>query len=395
MTPTTTLEPTPTLHPGLEGVYLAETRLSRVDGQRGELILAGYPVEEIAPRVSFEAMVHLLWTDRLPSAGELADLRRELAARREIPDGTLELLRRAADRGVEPMDALRMAVDTLSLAGDPPPADPRFDPDGLSVLARIPALVAAHHRLSAGEEPVPASALDPEAGHAAAFLHLLRGAAPSAEEARALESYWNTVVDHGLNASTFAARVIVATGSDLVSALVGAIGALKGPLHGGAPGPALDLVLEIGSAERAEAVLRRKLDDGERLMGFGHRVYKVRDPRAEVLAGAAERLYATDGDRQLYELFRHVERVAVALLAEHKPGRNLQANVELYTALLLHGLGLESKLFTPLFAAGRAAGWIAHCREQREEGRLIRPRLHYRGDRDRRLTPTPDPTPGR
>ena len=165
----------------------------------------------------------------------------------------------------------------------------------------------------------------------------------------------------------------------MVSAIVGAIGALKGPLHGGAPGPALDMVFEIGQEDRAEAYLRDKLDRGERLMGFGHRVYKVRDPRAEVLSVAAARMFELDGDMALYELTKKVEQTAVSLLAEYKPGRNLQTNVEFYTALLLHGIGLDSSMFTPTFAIGRVAGWIGHCIEQTRNGRLIRPTSTYVG----------------
>jgi citrate synthase len=178
--------------------------------------------------------------------------------------------------------------------------------------------------------------------------------------------------------------VIISTGTDLSSAIVGAIGALKGPLHGGAPGPALDMVFEIGDAQRAEAVLREKLEQGERLMGFGHRIYKVRDPRAEVLSSAAARMFHTGGDMALYNLARSVEETAVRLLEEYKPGRNLQTNVEFYTALLLHGLGLETELFTPTFAIGRASGWLAHCFEQQEANRIIRPQSVYHGEKGRR-----------
>jgi citrate synthase len=195
------------------------------------------------------------------------------------------------------------------------------------------------------------------------------------------------VIDHGLNASTFTARIITSTGSDLVSAIVGATGALKGPLHGGAPGPALDMVFEIGDALNAERVLRRKIESGERLMGFGHRVYKVRDPRADVLAAAAERMYTRGGDMKLYQLAREVETTALRLLEEYKPGRRLQTNVEFYTALLLHGLGLDAKLFTPTFAISRVAGWIAHSLEQRAANRIIRPQSEYTGPRDRTWIP--------
>jgi len=250
-----------------------------------------------------------------------------------------------------------------------------------AIVALTPTIVAAFHRLSGGNEPI---APRDDLGHAANYLYMLTAALPDAERVRALETYLNTVVDHGLNASTFTCRVITSTGSDLVSAVVGAIGALKGPLHGGAPGPALETVFGIGDASRAEAVLRQKIEQGERLMGFGHRVYRVRDPRADVLAAAAERLYTRGGDMRLYKLARDVEATALRLLEEYKPGRRLQTNVEFYTALVLHGLGLDVPLFTPTFAISRVSGWIAHALEQRAANRLIRPRSEYIGPRDRR-----------
>ena len=359
----------------------AETRLSHVDGEAGELVVAGLPVEEFARRATFEEALYLLWHDALPDAEELADLKEALALRRSLPGATLDLLRAAASEEAPPMDALRMAAGTLSLgARGTSPAGDASREEALAVVARFPTVVAAYGRLLDGAEPVEPA---PQLGHAANYLYMLNGEIPPEGAVRALETYLNTVADHGLNASTFAARVIVSTRSDLVSAVVGALGALKGPLHGGAPGPALDVVFEIGEAHRAEAVLREKLARGERLMGFGHRVYKVRDPRADVLATAAELLYASDGDEALYELALKVERTAVALLAEHKPGRGLQTNVEFYTALLLHGLGLTTDLFTPTFAVGRVAGWTAHCFEQLERGRLIRPQSEYVGERDR------------
>src|SRR5215213_5799902 len=311
---------------GLEDVVAAETRLSGVDGEAGELTLAGFPVEE-------------------------------LAVRRELPPATLDLLRAVAAEKVPAMDALRMAAGIVSPGTD--------DEEALALVARLPTIVAAYSRMLEGEEP-------------------------GLEFTRALDTYLTTVSDHGMNASTFAARVIVATRSDFVSAVVGALGALKGPLHGGAPGPALDVVFEIGDAIRAEAYLREKLGRGERLMGFGHRIYRVRDPRADVLAAAAKRLYTTDGDKELYELALDVEQTALTLLAEHKPGRNLQTNVEFYTALLLHGLGLPTQLFTPTFAAGRVAGWTAHCFEQRALDRLIRPQSAYVGSRDGSWVPLED-----
>ena len=364
---------------GLDGIVAAETRLSGVDGETGELTIAGFPVEELAGRASFEETVYLLWHDALPDPAELAAFREELGARRALPRATLELLRAAASGRVPAMDALRMAAGLASLdvaGGD--------RDEALALVARLPTVVASYRRLVDGEEPV---APDPKLGHAANYLYMLNGERPGAESVRALETYLNTVSDHGMNASTFAARVILATRSDFVSAVVGAIGALKGPLHGGAPGPALDVVFEIGEADRAEPVLRDKLGRGERLMGFGHRIYKVRDPRADVLATAAERLYATDGDEGLYRLALEVEKTALRLLAEHKPGRNLQTNVEFYTALLLHGLEMPAELFSPTFAVARVAGWTAHCFEQRALDRLIRPQSAYVGEKDGRWAP--------
>ena len=361
---------------GLEDVVAAETRLSGVDGEAGELTIAGFPVEELAGRASFEETVYLLWHDALPDPGQLADFREELAGRRELSRATLDLLRAVAAEKVPVMDVLRMAAGTASPGTDAEQA--------LALVASLPTVVATYSRLVEGEEPVDPN---PGLGHAANYLYMLTGEVPGAEFTRALETYLNAVSDHGMNASTFVARCIVSTRSDFVSAVVGAIGALKGPLHGGAPGPALDVVFEIGDMSRAEAYLREKLGRGERLMGFGHRIYRVRDPRADVLAAAAERLYTTDGDRDLYELALVVEQAALTLLAEYKPGRNLQTNVEFYTALLLHGLGLPTQLFTPTFAVGRVAGWTAHCSEQRVLDRLIRPQSAYVGSKDRSWMP--------
>jgi len=364
--------------PGLEGVVATRTRLSSVDGAAGRLVIAGFPVEELAGRASFEETLYLLWNGALPDKEQLSVLGRDLAVHRALPKVAVEVLEAAAAGRVPPMDALRMTSGTLGLGN----GDDRDD--ALRLVAAFPTIVAAYWRLSQGHELVEP---DPELTHAANYLYMLSGEIPSTERVRALETYLNTVSDHGMNASTFAARVIVSTRSDFVSAVVGAVGALKGPLHGGAPGPALDVVFEIGEASRAESHLRAKLDRGERLMGFGHRVYKVRDPRADVLAAAGERLYASDADRDLYRLALKVEEMTLGLLKEYKPGRILQTNVEFYTALLLHGLGLPTELFTPTFAVGRVAGWTAHCFEQRELDRLIRPQSKYVGAEDRTWAP--------
>ncbi len=359
---------------GLDGVVAATTHLSHVDGERGELVIAGYQIDQIAAHATFEETTWLLWHGDLPSAGQLEAFRGTLAAARSIPGATFALLRECACRQVGVMDALRMAADTISLESE----------EAAVIVARMPTIVAAYWRLLRGQEPLTPRI---DLGHAANFLYMLGGDVPDPERVRGLETYLNTVIDHGLNASTFTARVITSTGSDLVSAVVGALGALKGPLHGGAPGPALDMVFEIGDASRATEVLRRKIEAGEKLMGFGHRVYKVRDPRADVLAKAAERMYTRGGDMSLYTLARSVEAEALRLLELYKPGRRLQTNVEFYTALLLHGLGFDVPLFTPTFAISRVSGWIAHAFEQRRANRIIRPQSEYAGPRDRTWVP--------
>lgn len=372
----------PAFIPGLEGIVAAQTSISSVDGSNGELLIRGFAIEELAPVATFEETVYLLLHDRLPEQGELDDLRSQLAERRHLDRHTRGLLEAAAALQLAPMDALRMACGSIGSRGTADTTE-----DSLRLLGVFPTMIATYHRLMQGLEPVTPR---DDLSQAANFLYILRGELAPDAFVRALDTYWTTVADHGLNASTFTARVIISTGSDIVSAVTGAVGALKGPLHGGAPGPALDLVFEIGRAERAEGVLREKLARGERLMGFGHRIYRTRDPRADVLASAAERLFERAGDRQLYDLARAVESIALRVLREHKPDRALQTNVEFYTALVLHGIGFPTALFTPTFAAGRVAGWLAHCAEQLAANRLYRPNSVYIGARERRWMPVAD-----
>jgi len=356
---------------GLEGVVATSTRLSHVDGNAGKLTLAGYAVEDLAPHASFEEVAYLFLHGRLPNPSQCTEFTEDLARRRGLPRAAMTVLEEAATAGAPPIDALQMAAPLLGLGRV---EDSREE--AITAIACFPTIVGAYWRIRNGEAPVPVRS---DLGHAAYYLHQLSGAEPPAERSRALETYLNTVCDHGLNASTFAARVIVSTRSDIFSAITGAVGALKGPLHGGAPGPALAMVFEIAAPERAETIIRAKLDRGERLMGFGHRIYRVRDPRADVLAQAAERFYSCGGDRPLYELARIAESTALRLLRERKPDRRLDTNVEFYTALLLHGLGLPPELFTATFAVGRVLGWAAHCLEQLHEGKLIRPQSQYIG----------------
>jgi len=333
--------------------------------------------------VSFEEAAHLLWRGALPSREESATLRKEIAALRALPEEAMRVVRAAAD--APPIDALRMACATLSLDLDnPDDISPAADMQAAKMLtARFPTVIAAHARLSAGKQPIAPRA---DLSHAANFLYMVHGKEPDPIAARAVDTYWVTVMDHGMNASTFAARVIASTRSDMVSAVTGAIGALKGPLHGGAPGPVLDMLKDIKSADRAEAWVRNELKAGRRIMGFGHRVYKVRDPRAAVLSKAADELSsAALENRKLYDLARSVEQTALKVLDEVKPGRNLRTNVEFFTALVLQALGLEPKSFVATFACGRIAGWCAHVIEQHAEDHLIRPQSDYVGPRGLKL----------
>jgi len=247
------------------------------------------------------------------------------------------------------------------------------------IVARLPTVLAACLRAAGGGEPVAPRA---DLSLAANFLYMLSGEEPDPISARALDTYWVTVIDHGMNASTFTARVIASTRSDMVSAVTGAIGAMKGPLHGGAPGPVLDMLVDIGSADAAERWVRRELAAGRRIMGFGHRIYRVRDPRAVVLGRVAEEMAgAVLHDRKLFDLARAVEATALRVLEEVKPGRRLQTNVEFYTALVLQSIGLHPTAFVAAFACGRSAGWCAHVIEQHAADHLIRPQSQYVGPR--------------
>jgi citrate synthase len=344
--------PTPTAS-GLDGIVVAETLLSHVDGEKGQLVLAGHDVEALAGHRTFEEVCGLLWSAPTPNLGP---------ARARA----FELLPRTGDATAhaDGMDALRAAVAHLPASTDPAQAN-------AELTGAVGTYAAAWARRRAGAEPVPP---DPSLGHAADVLRMLTGRMPEAGDARALDTYLVTVADHGMNASTFTARVVASTGSDLVSAVVAAIGALKGPLHGGAPGPVLDMLDAIGRPENAVAWLEEQLAARARIMGMGHRIYRVRDPRAAVLEKAAALL----SGRRL-ELARAVETAATDVLKKRHPDRPLLANVEFYTAVLLDAIGVPRNAFTPLFAAGRAAGWCAHVDEQRRAGKLIRPQSKYLG----------------
>ena len=387
---------------GLDGVVVADTRLSRVDGESGRLLLAGYPVESLAGAVPWEAVLHLLWWDRLPSEEELSELRFRMASHRPLGQGMRQALSAAAAQGATPIDAMMMACAASPAAappaGDESSAGGRGSSAGagegaegweaaLALAARLPVALAAYHRLHSGRDPLPARA---ELGVAGNLLWQMSGRRPSEARTAALDAYLVTTADHGFNASTFTARVIAATGAAAHAALAGAIGALSGWRHGGAPGPVLDMLEQIERPEHARAWLEERLARGERIMGFGHRVYRVRDPRAAVLRKALERLLEAEPPDPAFErrlaLAEVVEREALVALRRAKPDRRLHTNVEFATALLLSGLGLEAPLFTPMFAVARTAGWLAHAREAASE-RLLRPRARYVGATRRPLPP--------
>lgn len=353
---------------GLDDVVAAETTLSSVDGARGVLVVRGFALDALAGRQTFEDVAHLLF-ERLfadlpgkpafPAAlgGERA---KAFALTAHIDAGILRL---------PPMDAMRALMARMDDGEDFATA--------LALLAAPGVLLPAILRAREGLTPI---APDPACGYAEDMLRMLGNRDVSAETARALDTYLVTVADHGLNASTFAARVVASTWAGLTSSVLAGLSALKGPLHGGAPGPVIDMLDGIGKAENATAWIGAALDRGDRLMGFGHRIYKVRDPRADALKGAVKRLVATSNALPgRLALADAVEAAALSILHQRKPDHPLDVNVEFYTALLLEALGFPTDAFTAVFAAGRTAGWLAHAREQRLTGRLIRPQSRYIG----------------
>ena len=369
-----------TLNTGLEDIAVAETRLSRIDGETGELVIRGFSINELATDATYEETVFLLLNSRLPTGDDLAKFRAELSTHREISDEVRAVLRRAAREEKSAMDALRMGIAAANLGEEEQDAES----DIRRVIAVVPTITTTYWRYRQGKEP-----LDPreDLRHAANYLYMLTGEEPTEAKARGLETYLNTVADHGLNASTFSARVVVSTESDLVSAATAAVGALKGPLHGGAPGPVLEMLQDVYETGDPEGYVHETLHAGERLMGFGHRVYRVRDPRATVLESAAERFYEASGDADFFETAQEFEGIAIDLLTEHMPDRRLETNVEFYTAILLDGVGIPKELFTTTFAVSRVGGWMAHAREQLNNNRLIRPNARYVGNTERSWTP--------
>ncbi len=354
--------------PGLEGVIAAETGLALVDGENGRLLYRGYRIGDLVERGSYGAITNLLWTGEWDPTVKLATT--------PVPPAVMTVLR-TLPKTAKPMDALRTAVSmwgaTQDITWPPTPEQAK------AITAFSPSALAAFARLRAGKEPVDP---DPSLDLVDGFLYQLNGERADPGTIRALDAYFVVGAEHGLNASTFAARVIVATRSDMVSAVVGAIGALKGPLHGGAPSEVVEQIHEVGSPDRAEAWVRDAVDKGVRLMGFGHRVYRAYDPRAAALRKVAESM---DKKPDWLELAISIEDVALRVLAEKHPDRALKTNVEYYAAPVLMGVGLTPDLFPAAFALARTAGWTAHIIEQAAANKLIRPDAIYTGPGEREL----------
>lgn len=363
------LDPDPRPYsPGLEGVVAAETALGLVDGANGRLLYRGYPIGQIVEHGSYPSVAELLWTGDWDPAARLATA--------PVPPAVMATLRELPTT-TKPMDALRTAVSvwgaTQTLEWPPTVEQAR------ALTSFSPSALAAFARLRRGLEPIEP---DPSLDLVTGFLTQLNGERPDAGTTRALDAYFMVGAEHGLNASTFTARVIISTRSDIASAVGGAIGAMKGPLHGGAPSEVVEQLHQVGTPERAEAWVRDALDRGERLMGFGHRVYRAYDPRAAALRRVVE---AMEHKPEWLDLAIKVEDVALRVLAERHPERPLKTNVEYYAAAVLQGVGLTPDLFPATFALARHAGWTAHILEQVVANKLIRPDARYTGPSERDL----------
>jgi citrate synthase len=354
--------------PGLEGIVAGETSLSYIDGENGRLLYRGYPIGQLVHAGSYAAVAELLWTGEWKPDSHLPCA--------PIPDAVMTALR-ALPATAKPMDALRTAVAAWGAVTNP--GWPATADEARALTAFSPSALAAFARLRQGLEPI---APDPDLDLVAGFLYQLNGEPATAEAARALDAYFIVGAEHSFNASTFTARVITATRADIASAVGGAIGAMKGPLHGGAPSEVVEQIHQVGTPDHAEAWVRDAIDRKERLMGFGHRVYRAYDPRAAALREVAEGM---DHKPEWLALAIAVEDVALRVLAEKYPDRPLMTNVEYYAAPVLMGVGLTPDLFPATFALARHAGWTAHAIEQGANNRLIRPDVKYVGSGERHL----------
>jgi len=368
--------PSTVVNPGLEGIVVGETVLSNVEGEAGRLTYRGYDIHDLAENASFEEVVHLMLFGELPTHQELIDLNARLAARRPLPSGLLAMLH-ALPRDAWPMDVLRTAVSAISqfIPHRPDGSHETSVETAIDLIAKFPTIVAAWDRMRRGLEPI---APDPKLSIAANFLSMRTGELPIPEAEKALDTYFVLLADHSYNASTFSARVTASTGADIYCAITSAVSTLAGDLHGGAPSKVMVHLEEIGLPEKAEAYVRDLLARHEKIMGMGHREYKIRDPRAAQLEQMAKNL-TLKSHTKWYLIARALEDAADKVLREQKPGKRIYANVEFYTAPTLSSLGIPSDEFTCMFACGRIAGWTAHVLEQFAHNRLIRPQATYTG----------------
>jgi citrate synthase len=377
----------PELHRGLEGVVVDETTISDIDGDAGRLVYRGYDIEDLAREARFEEVVHLLWEGSLPDADALDDLSRTMAAERAIGEGVLDLLAELAAREEEPMAALRTATSMLSAYEAERDADPRDRGPtlrkGRRIAAQMPTIVAAFERLRQGREPVaPREDLD----HAANFLYMLHGEEPDAVAAETFDMALTLHADHGLNASTFTALVIVSTYADVYNAIPGGIEALSGPWHGGANQDVMVSLREIDESDRSPREWAKDtVEAGERVPGWGHRVYNVTDPRAKILRERSEQLAAETGEGKWFEYASEIETYLTEEVG--LPEKGIAPNVDFYSGSVYDQLGIPVDLYTPVFAMSRVAGWLAHVLEYQADNRLIRPRARYVGPADREFVP--------
>lgn len=371
----------PMLSKGLEGVVAAETRMSFIDGEKGILEYVGIPIGELATHSTFEETVFLLWNLRLPSKDELAAFQRDLRSRYGLPAGMDNRLL-ALPRDAKPMHMLRTMVSALSMHDVNPDAnDPAsLRAKALNILARTPTILAFFHRYRLG---LPLVHPDSSLSIAENFLTMLNGTRPTPTMAKALDVCLVLHADHGLNNSTFSARSVMSTESDMYSAITAAIGSLKGPLHGGANEGVMVMLNEIKSVDAAEAYIQDKLAKKAKIPGFGHRIYKAYDPRASHLKGLAKQLAADTGNSELFEKSARIEEV----MLREKAAKGIYPNVDFYSATTYHCIGLPLDLFTPLFVVARIGGWAGHVIEQMGDNRLFRPDVEYKGPHAVTYTP--------
>ena len=383
-------DPTVEIKRGLEGVIFTETYLSAIDGNAGLLSYCGYDINDLAASASYEETAFLLWYQRLPADNELEMLSDWLRANRRLPKVVWGIMHSLPEQAT-PMEALRTIASTLSM----------FDRSciheieggsslcrAVSLTSKLPTIIASFDRLRRDRPPIEPSV---DLGHAANLLYMLSGQEPDPEAARALETYFVLLADHGMNASTFSARVTASTLGDVFSSVVTALGTLKGPLHGGASERSMEQLLEIGSVDRVDEWFDQRIAAKQRIFGFGHRVYKTEDPRATILRELSRTVAERSGNTQWFDISSRLEERVLG--HPYFQERQIYANVDFYTGPLLYALNIPLDLFIPMFAVARVAGWTAHLLEQQKNNRLIRPRAYYAGPRDRAWSELPSREP--